>query len=467
MKPTRTGPHPSGQSASTMARVPLEWMFPAMLVMPAAEVLWTQRDLAQSFEHLQALSAPARPLALMVLQRTVSLVILAVSVGQILQHLARPSAVSHPATTVLVTAFLGYWVGTIGLPAVFGAHPGLTHELMYPLLAGIAVCLVTPGESDRILRTARDALLVLMAAGLLLALARPAMVFDMNYSEGLLPGLPRFAGLTPHPVAQGMLAQLALLLLAARPLPRVWLHRSAWMLAWSVLLLAQSKTAWIAWIACAVCLRAWRPASAPRPQGEGRLAWVCVIVIAGALVAMALGLTGGASSGGGLSLWSDTGGTRGAQLATLTGRDRIWAAAAQEWREHPVFGYGLSLWDPAYRLGIGLPQATHAHNQLMDDAARAGSVGVASLVVYLALLATLAGRRVRPSAGLTLALFLALVIRGVSEVPLVLLGYGSDLFTHLLLLVAIAGTVPAATHARWTQPPSHHPARRAGRGAAA
>ncbi len=109
-----------------------------------------------------------------------------------------------------------------------------------------------------------------------------------------------------------------------------------------------------------------------------------------------------------------------------------------------MFGYGLSLWDPAYRAGIGLPNATHAHNQFMDDAARAGSVGALALVAYGLVLAVLSVRRARATQGLSLALFLAIALRSVSEVPLLLRSTDTELFTHLLLLATLAAAGPGA-----------------------
>jgi hypothetical protein len=82
----------------------------------------------------------------------------------------------------------------------------------------------------------------------------------------------------------------------------------------------------------------------------------------------------------------------------------------------------------------------------MDDAARAGSVGATMLVVYATVLLVMSVRYARATGGLSLALFLSLALRAVSEVPLTLLGYGSELFVHgllLVLLAAAAGERPA------------------------
>ncbi|MGH8821255.1 MAG: O-antigen ligase family protein, partial [Rhodoferax sp.] len=60
-------------------------------------------------------------------------------------------------------------------------------------------------------------------------------------------------------------------------------------------------------------------------------------------------------------------------------------------------------------------------------------------VVYALVLLILSVRYARVSAGMTLALFLMIAVRSVSEVPLTLFGYGDDLIAQLLLLMTLAG----------------------------
>ena len=420
----------------------LPWIFPAMLSVGAVHVLLSDRNLADSFVALQSVAEPARPALAAWWQRAVSVLLLVAAVEQVANHIAlRRRVPSLP----LLAAFLAYWAGTVAVPAVFGAHPAFSHELLYAPAVGVACCLARPEEQARIARMARDGLMLLMLLGVAGLAVRPAMVADMTYAGGLLPGVPRLAGLTAHPVTQGMLAQVALLLLWAAPYRHRALHAAAWALGLGVLAMAQSKTAWAAFGLCALAVLAWRHGALAwrhmgdplRPQA-GLAAWglaaTGVFVLAAGLLAG--DLTRGASD------FMDS--PQGAQLASLTGRDRIWAAAAEEWRSHPVFGYGVTLWDAAYRATIGLPHATHAHNQLMDDAARAGTVGVLALAGYAAVLAALALRHARSTAALSVALLLAIALRGISEVPLLLLGYGTELFTHLLLLATLAGAAAEA-----------------------
>lgn len=413
----------------------LPWIFPALLAVPAFDVLLSGRDLADSLMALEAVAPAPRSVLVDWLQRGASLLLLLASLEQIAHHVAQRLPVSLP----LAGGFGLYWLGNVGLPAAFGAHPVFGHDLLYAPLAGLACCLATPQEQGRILQLARDALALLLLAGLALLPWRPALVADLGYAAGLLPGLPRLAGLTPHAVTQGLLAQVFLLLLWVRPYRRPAADRAAWALGLTVLVLAQSKTAWLAFALSALALLLIRQGPGLRqrlndPSRAGALVATC------AALCLATGLGAAALLSGALDqrMADFFASEQGAQLLSLTGRDRIWAAALEEWRLHPVFGYGLSLWDAAYRHAIGLPHATHAHNQWLDDAARAGSVGVATLMVYSITLIVLCLRHARASGGLALALGLTLALRAVGEVPLLLLGYGTELFVHLLLLATLA-----------------------------
>jgi O-antigen ligase len=178
--------------------------------------------------------------------------------------------------------------------------------------------------------------------------------------------------------------------------------------------------------------RVWQRAGDPREGAFGIV--LCLgVMLAGAAV-MLLMMFGNVE--GQVSGFLDT--DQGAQLMSLTGRDQIWAIAMEEWHANKFFGYGPGLWDDDFRQSIGLPNATNAHNQFMDTLARTGTVGAIVLVIYAAVLLVFSIKYARRSGGLSLALFNALALRSVSEVPLLLFGYGTELFVHLLLVVVLA-----------------------------
>jgi len=416
----------------------MHFIFYAILLMVALANLLSGRDLSSSNMKFDEVAVIVRHPLVSLLQPMASLLALTLAGERLITHWIRRDKAAQ-APSVLLLAFLTFWLCTVAAPALLGAHPQLSHDYVYPLVIGFAAVLATATERDLAFGATRNALLLFLAAGLLLIPFKPSLVLDASYTQGLLPGVPRLAGLAPHAVSLGMLAQLGLLCLLARPLQRVWLNRLAWAMGLGVLFLAQSKTAWISFVLCSACILVVRqgPGFMRRVGDPVRPEFGIVALLAfmaGVLGLAALLMFGDIDAR--LSSFFDS--AQGAQLASMTGRDQIWAIAYDEWQRNPVFGYGPTLWDASFREAIGMPNATHAHNQFMDTLSRSGTVGATALVLYALVLLVLSIRYARASGGLTLALFVALALRAISEVPLLLFGYGPELIAHVLLLMALA-----------------------------
>jgi O-antigen ligase len=418
----------------------MHFIFYAMLFAVAAGTLLSGRDLTSQFliEESSVLFV-SHPL-MKLLQPLVSLVILVVSAERLITHWLQRQTASVPL--LMYCAFVVFWASTVAAPALFSAHPQLSHDYLYPLVIGLAATLATQLECDKSLRAMRNALLIFITLGFLMIVVNPGLVMDRNYTQGLLPGLPRFAGLSQHAVGMGLMAQLGLLCLMTRPYQRPWLNRLAWAVGLSTLFLAQSKTAWLAFFICTGTLLAvqrgpdiWRRLADPMSPTLGMTTLIgCML---GIVVLAAVLMFGDLAEH--LSAFINT--PEGAQLASFTGRDRIWVIAFDEWQRNPVFGYGPGIWDERFRTSIGMSNASHGHNQFMDTLSRSGAVGATGLVLYALVLLVLSLRLARASQGLSLALFLALVLRSISEVPLLMLGYSTEMFIHVLLLMVLASAL--------------------------
>lgn len=425
-------------------------IFPAMLALTGLEILLSGRDLTESFlmleKEMQALERSTRDPVVAWVQRGVSLLLLAVCFERIASHFTHRKPVPSP---MLTSSFILFWITTVAITAVMAPHMRISHEYAYPLVLGIACSLSGTMDRDRILATVRNSLLIYMLAGVALIPVNPGIVLDNSYIQGLIPGLPRFAGLAMHPVMMGMLAQLALVVLWVRPFRRGWLNFAAWVLGLGVLFMAQAKTAWLCFLISAGCLvlvrlggEALHRAGDPRTRSFG--VGLLLMVIAGVLGVLVTLLVFDLPT-----LIADFFNTSaGAQLASLTGRDRIWVVALEEWGHNPIFGYGLTIWDDDYRQAIGMPQATHAHNQLLDTLSRSGLVGAFGLAIYALVLTVMSFRYARATGGLSLALFFSTALPAVSEVPLLLVDYGSHVMSHFLLIVALASGAAARVAAK-------------------
>ena len=428
----------------------LNWVMPLMIALAAGDVLLSGRNLSQVYAELAGLADTSRSPLMPWIQRGVSLVLLLICAERIANHFAEKRTMP---SAVLAWTYVAFWLCTVASPALLGSHRQISHEFAYALVIGFAAMLVTTEEIGPIADRARDALFVLLLVSVCLMPVWPTLVLDESYTQGLLPGLPRLGGLAPHPVAMGMFAQTALMLLWARPYGSRWLNALAWLLGLATLFLAQSKTSWIAFILCSLAMIAvrhgpamWRKLGDPREGAAGILLCLAVMFMGVATLVLVLFT----NAGGSLSDFLDT--EQGAQLMTLTGRDQIWAVAWEEWSANKWFGYGPSLFNDDFRLAIHMPYATSAHNQFMDTLARSGSIGAAMLVIYAVVLLAMSLRYARRTGGLSVALFIALAMRSVSEVPLGLFGYGIEFFAHLLLLVTLAAAASARSQAMRPQP---------------
>jgi O-antigen ligase len=122
-------------------------------------------------------------------------------------------------------------------------------------------------------------------------------------------------------------------------------------------------------------------------------------------------------------------------VSTLSGRTEIWIRSIEEWRQNPLFGYGLGLWDAEFRARNQMLFVGHSHNQLIHTLSSAGIVGMVGLLVYLYVLVSESARAADTSLVPVVVLGMILV-DCVSEVPFRDDGIFDVFFLlHLLLFV--------------------------------
>jgi exopolysaccharide production protein ExoQ len=396
------------------------------------------------------------------LSRLTSIFVLLACGERILYRLSHLGQVT-PAPKVLIFGFWFFALTNVVSPALLGRYPSLSHEYLYMALYGQCILLFSMHDAKLTMQVIRNACLLFLVASAAMILVRPSQVLDLGY-HGLIPLMPRYAGLAPHANTLGPMIVVGLLCLWHIPFERVWLNRSAWILGLLSLLLTQSKTSWVSFMAASACIifYRYRPMLAARfgdPRRPGLAMFFIGTMLAGLVVV------------GSVLIFADVGGAidrafsskAGAELASFTGRDQIWQVAMEEFRKNPVFGYGLTIWNLAFQISVRIPFAVHAHSQFYHSASSAGIVGLIGLGVYTVILIVATMRTARASGGLSLALFSIVLIRGISEVPLQMTTIGLDTFTHLLLLVVLtAYSLPQARvgHVKSRIAPPEPPVRR-------
>jgi exopolysaccharide production protein ExoQ len=344
----------------------------------------------------------------------------------------------------LLFAFCFYFVSNVVASAFFGAHTSFSHDYVYMLVVGVAALFATETDGDRTINNARNALLIFLVLSFCLIFFKPELVLSRGY-HGYIPGLNyRYAGLSNHANALGPLIVVFLMCLWVKPYDSRWLNRLGWVLGLFSLLLTQSKTSWIAFFLCSMSIAYFghreflkqRLFDLKRPD---LLIGILLLVMLASILLSLVVMFGSVGDKLNSYLMSRA----GSDLISMTGRNQIWDVAIQEWKKYPIFGYGLTIWNDDFRAQIGLPAAHHAHNQFFQSLASAGLVGVVGLITYGVVLFRYTLKTAESSKGLSVALFVMIFIRSISEVPLAISSFGAEQMVHLLMLMVIVSNIAA------------------------
>jgi hypothetical protein len=332
----------------------------------------------------------------------------------------------------LFLSFLFFYGTNALLNNFFGIRPFYDQKLIYPALVFVAVYLSRNKDPGYMVDATKWGLVIFCAASVAAIFLLPQAAVQRDYAS-VIPGVPfRLWGVGSNPNSTGPLALVTLLLLAHRPIRHRLLQLVAVGLGLAVLILAQSKTAWLAgllafpvlWWGKLLYVSAMNRRGAVYPLHQFlRPILICLLGLAlvGALVYNQVYNPFSAIA-------------RDEQVTSLTGRTEIWAVAIETWKRNPLFGYGSSMWDDEFRRSIGMNFAYNAHNQFLQSLSVAGGLGLLGLLLYTFLLFRYALAANTATRGLSLALFLVIFVRYFTEAPLNLGGlFTGDFITHLLL----------------------------------
>jgi O-antigen ligase len=314
-----------------------------------------------------------------------------------------------------------------------GASPSFPEPYWVTPLVVMAFLIHGNYTYEWFLNTARIALRLILALSFI-ALLDPAIGF--NYDElRTFAGLSRMQGIAQHPNTFAFMMVLGLIIELGTK------SRIRWKVPFVVgLILAQSTTAFLMAAAALVIISTpWRKTAR-------------VLAALGAFVFACAALVSPAWVGGAIES------ALPATASSLNGRTTIWSAVIFGFQQNPVFGYGPGLLDEDYRQQY-LPSfdaAAQAHSQWYQTLGGTGIVGILSLVILGLVLLLFAIRSRNATGGLTMAIFVVMVIRGITETPLRPSGISATTFCLVIVLVLIASAPKDEVAAR--------PKREAGKG---
>ena len=380
-----------------------------------------------------------------------AVVALAGRIVQARQRAALPAA--------LIASFVWFYVATNIVPAAFGYEPVFLYGLVYTPLILLAILVTAPSDPQATIRAVKAALLLIIVSSLVAALVAPSLVLQTS-TKAFIPGFgKRLWGLTSHANVLGPAALTLCLIEWAQPYRSRIMHRSSFLLGLVALVLTQSKTSLVAAFAAVAVLTVYAFVSMLRgislrsgnrviysnkvPMamlGAGMLAIVLALVTI--VVGDKLGLANAIAER-----------LSNIDFNTVAGRTAIWHQAVTEGINHPLFGYGLNIWSPDYRLATGLGSAFHAHNQFLQIFSVAGVFGLLGFAIYLVVISKLAFDVVHASRGVSLALLVVLLVRSITEVPVQFGAItGADFISHLAFLLLVGALVSKQRSA-----PTHNP----------
>ena len=426
------------------------WLLIALLMIGGAMgVIFSGRDLSMVGSALAMLDIEDFGRARWV-NRGFILLVLALSFAILIDAMLSRTKLPRPGRTLFL-AFLAFYLTQSFLPSAFGTKPAFLHNQLYPLIVVTALYLAPRPDPERFQALSKWLLFALLLGSLVVTAIKPGFALQSHY-HGWLPGLDvRLWGLASHANLIGPPALTLLLLEYLRPSRNLLLRAAVWLTALTVLILAQSKTTWAVALLCLGFLMFYRHLpnwSRGLHGGIGQASAAGMLQLLAILFGVAVLLVGLVAIDPGWVLDKIMASEVGTGLETASGRAQIWDTALDEWRRNWLFGYGPLIWGDYYRFQHGMfTYAFHAHNQVLQTVSMGGAGALAGLLIYLITLLRYATRSARATKGVTMAMLLILLVRGLTEVPLPQHSmFSTDFLLHCILFVLLLsqGSVSAS-----------------------
>ncbi|CAN5493156.1 hypothetical protein BH23ACT6_BH23ACT6_28030 [soil metagenome] len=244
---------------------------------------------------------------------------------------------------------------------------------------------------------------MLITSVLVIAVGSPGAL-NVNNPHGIIPLIGRWKGTFSHANSFGPAGVVYLVLERLQP-SRLSVRVPMIAAALAAIVLSQSKTAWAAALIVGTILAV---AGWARPRA------VFAALAAASLAALSAMVLDAERF--------DIDETPLGTVSTLTGRTGLWALGLERWQESPWFGAGSGVFlDIAER--TGQEWAGQAHNAYVSALAEHGVVGLLAVLGYLGAIGAIAWRSAQATRNAAVALFAALLVRTMTETPLMRFRY--------------------------------------------
>lgn len=419
-----------------------EYWLPTFLVLIAGVVmlaggLFNSRNLQLASLGAGFIDTDSSPAHLWI-SRLASLLLLGLTIpyfiAKALENGKRNAKISLP---FIIVVYFG--ASSFLLPGFLGLIPHFDHRPFYPMITMIAVYLASEVNPNGALRAVKWCVVAFLVESLAFIAVDSSRVLAPGY-QGWVPGLStRFWGLAPHANAIGPMASLVIFLEIVCPARHSLLRLGVFACGATVLVLAQSKTAIAATVAALVIVFYSRVAYRAKEKYRAGFYFHAghLLLLACSIVGISVFLF--LANMGMIDKFFNKLDSAGvtSSVQSMSGRTIIWEAAIREYKNNPLFGYGFTLWGDEYRRSIGLNYAYHAHNQILQTMAMAGTSGLVGLIAFIALATVRAIRAFKTTSGVSVALLMLLGFRLMTEVPLSPVGIANGEMMTIIALICI------------------------------
>lgn len=342
------------------------------------------------------------------ISRWLSAIVISISIISIIKIIMRGS-ITNSGSTIWIS-YIIFFITNILIASFISNFQNFDIRFFYAPIVLTAVFVTKSRSNEQLLKATKIVLLAYIYGSLLAAVITPKYAMMGQYSS-FLPGINfRLFGVAPHANSLGPLSAVYIVIEMMQP-SQSKIRLINLIAAIAVLLLAQSKTAWIFFLLAGLCYFLKKTGLLLFPDNTEKSIFNrnTLYALGIAFVLGVIALVFGFGDLGRKETVTD--------LSTLSGRTEIWTITLNEWQKNPLFGYGLNLWDEKFRARNKMFYVGHAHNQFIHTLGSSGLVGLIGLLIYLRTL-TIAAIKTAKRNPVPLILLCMILIDCVSEVPL-------------------------------------------------
>ena len=319
----------------------------------------------------------------------------------------------------------------------FGYSKGFAFNALYPMVAfwGIWLC-ASRLSIDCIYQHFLNCIALVLITSFFVLLYQPNVVLQGGY-ESIIPGIHfRFWGIASHANALGALLGFFLVFSVCGSHVKSRFEYVVMVAAMVALIFSQSKTAILALVVSLLVVYVYRKMvlnehmQCFRDPLKRFLIYFSLLVLLVLLAFLFSKIN-----------YSFATSSNNLDAESFTGRSQIWLLALDMWLKNILFGYGPEIWSLPFRVQINMLFAVSAHNQLLQSLSGAGLLGGIAFLIYLIVGFVSAIKLLAYTRGLSVGLFVFMLMRSLTESNYMLGLFSSDGLVHCVyftyMLVAL------------------------------